>query len=221
MSAVFSSLSQVCLAEYIARQLNNNFPDGHQIHGSDVAGLLPRTMERLEHCFSSIDNKYFFDGEKVIFDHLHGDQYAMFLYLLSNEAFRQGLGDRHLCSKIFLLNKQLHGIDAFYEVELPSIFLFVHPLGTVLGRGSYSDYFMVYQRCGVGSNRDIYPTLGRFFTLRPGSSVLGDACIGDNCTIAAESLVLGASVQDNSIYIGNPSDFKLRIQHEAPAIWRR
>lgn len=220
MSTTFS-LAGVRLAAYVTKQLNNNFPDEHIVQADDVASLLPRTMERLEHCFAHIDNKYFFDGRQAVFDHLHGDQYAMFLYLLSNEAFLQGGGDRRLCAKLFLLNKQLHGIDAFYEVELPSIFLFVHPLGTVLGRGKYSDYFLVYQRCGIGSNRDIYPTLDSFVTLRPGSAVLGDAHIGRNCTIAAESLILGSDLPENSVYIGNPSNFKVRTQHEPPAIWRR
>ena len=38
--------------------------------------------------------------------------------------------------KLFLLNKALHGCDIYYEVALPSVFLLVHPLGTVLGRAS-------------------------------------------------------------------------------------
>jgi hypothetical protein len=53
------------------------------------------------------------------------------------------------------------------------VFLLVHPLGTVLGRGNYSDFFVAYQRCGVGSNNEVYPTFGKHVTLRPGSAVLG------------------------------------------------
>ena len=37
----------------------------------------------------------------------------------------------------------LHGIDVFFTVDLPDIFLFCHPLCTVLGRAQYSDYFLV------------------------------------------------------------------------------
>ena len=92
-----------------------------------------------------------------------------------------------ICEKIFLLNKKLHSCDIFYEVKLPSVFLLVHPLGTVLGRGNYSDFFVAYQRCGIGSNHHIYPTLGKYVTMRPGSAILGNSKIGDNCQIAAES----------------------------------
>jgi serine O-acetyltransferase len=212
-------LSEDALASYVAGQLNHLFNDGRAVSGDSIRELLPMSLQRLEHCFSRINDKYFFNGQSVLFNHLHGDQFAMFLYLLANTAHNAGAGD-DLPSKLFLLNKALHGIDAFYEVELPSVFLFVHPLATVLGRGTYSDYLMVYQRCGVGSNHDVYPTLGEFVTLRPGASVLGNSRIGRNCTIAAESLVLDRDVADDSIYIGNPRDFATRREAVTPKVWR-
>lgn len=180
-----------------------------------VEGALPR----LERCFSRIRNKYFFDGERAVFDHLHGDQYAMWLYFVSNELFRQG-GPASVCSKLFLLNKALHGCDIFYEVELPDIFLLVHPLGTVLGRGSYDDYFVAYQRCGVGSNHDVYPSFGRHVTLRPGSAVLGDCTIGNYCQIATESLLIDRDLPDHSLYIGNPKTAVVKRQESPYPLWR-
>jgi serine O-acetyltransferase len=169
---VRSSLGAEGLAAYAAAQVNAMFPDPDPVSADDLAPAVAAALPRLEHCFSHVANKYFFDGERAVFSHLHGDQYAMWLYLLANELHRQG-GPASTCSKLFLLNKALHGVDAFYEVELPSVFLLVHPLGTVLGRGNYSDFFVAYQRCGVGSNNDVYPTFGRHVTLRPGSAVLG------------------------------------------------
>lgn len=53
---------------------------------------------------------------------LYSDQYAMFLYLLSNTIHRR-TDWQSLCDKLFFLNKALYGIDAFYEVEFPDIFL--------------------------------------------------------------------------------------------------
>ena len=45
----------------------------------------------------------------------------------------------------FLLNKLLFGIDVFYTVDLPKHYIFVHPIGTILGSGAiYSNYFVVY-----------------------------------------------------------------------------
>ncbi len=219
MTALRKTLTEDALAAYVAEQVNHLFNDGRLVSGDTVRGLLSDVLPRLEYCFSHVDNKYFFDGQSVVFNHLHGDQFAMFLYLLANAAHRAGVGG-DVASKIYLLNKALHGIDAFYEVELPSVFLFVHPLGTVLGRGRYADYLTVYQRCGVGSNNDVYPTLGEFLTLRPGAAVLGNSRIGRNCTVAAESLVLDHDLADDTVYIGNPRDFTTRPSRGLLGFWR-
>ena len=216
---VHSSLDADGLAAYAVGQVNAMFPDGNPVSIEDLTPAVRGALPRLEHCFVRIDNKYFFDGGKAVFNHLHGDQYAMWLYLLANELHRQG-GPADVCAKLFLLNKALHGIDAFYEVALPDIFLFIHPLGTVLGRGTYSDFFVAYQRVGVGSNHDVYPTFGRHVTLRPGSAVLGACKIGDYCQIATESLVLDRDLPDNTLYIGNPKTATLRRQDAPFPLWR-
>jgi serine O-acetyltransferase len=214
-----SSLHADGLASLAANQVNAMFPDGAPVAAADLAGAAAGALVRVEHCFSRVQNRYFFDGVQVVFDHLHGDQYAMWLYLLANELYRRS-GPAHACKKLFLLNKALHGCDVYYEIELPSVFLFVHPLATVLGRARYSDYFLVYQRCGIGSNHDVYPTLGEFVTLRPGSAVLGSSRIGRNCTIAAEALVLDRDLADDVVYFGNPRDFATRAAGAPPSIWR-
>lgn len=219
MNRIQTSLPDTSLADYVCSQLNSMFPDGRTVTRDAIWPCMRTTMERLEHCFSYVRNKYFFDGGQARFSHLHGDQYAMFLYLLSNATQRSQAGE-DLSSKLFLLNKALHGIDAYHEVELPSIFLFVHPLGTVLGRGRYSDFLVVYQRCGVGSNHDVYPELGEHCTLRPGSSVLGTCKVGRCTTIAAESLLLDRDLPDGSLYIGNPRDFTIRQGNTPLNIWR-
>lgn len=219
MQRISSSLPIDKLAHLLAHQTDAAFPDGAPLKIQDLLPSMVRAQARLEHCFSAVNNKYFFDGQKVVFDHLHGDQYAAWLYFVSNQLHRDGAPPAW-SKKVFLLNKMMHGCDIFYEVELPSIFLLVHPLGTVLGRGSYQDYFMTYQRCSIGSNHDVYPTLGRHVTMRPGSSVLGNCVIADNVAIAAESLVLDHSVQPDSIYFGNPRDHWTRAKLTLESIWR-
>ncbi|MCW5628956.1 MAG: hypothetical protein KIT47_08855 [Rhodoferax sp.] len=214
-----TSLGQAALCALAAQQVNTMYPDGNALAPADLMDSARLALQRLEHCFSHVSNRYFFDGTTVLFDHLHGDQYAMWLYWLSNQLHRDG-APTTWCKKLFLLNKSLHGCDIFYEVALPSVFLLVHPLGTVLGRAEYNDHLLVYQRCGVGSNRDIYPQLGRHLTLRPGSAVLGRCVIGDNVTIAAESLVLDRDIADNTTYIGNPRDMVTHARNGTENIWR-
>lgn len=216
---VLMSIDYKQLARYVTAQINNCFDDGQRLHEDEVIALLPEVLLKIEHCFAHIDNKYFFDGSSAVFNHLNSDQYAMFLYLLSNTAYKMQ-GSLALATKLYLLNKSLHAIDAFYEVDLPSIFLFVHPVGTVLGRADYSDFFLVYQRCTVGSNHDIYPILGPYTSLRPGSSILGKCTLGRNNTLAAESLLLDRDLVNNSIYMGNPRNFEIKIAIEIPPVWK-
>jgi serine O-acetyltransferase len=218
-SGLRSTLDVNGLATYAARQLNQAFPDGDDVHIDQLMSAADRAVERLKHCFTKIESKYFSDSDGAVFNHRHGDQYAMWLYFLANELFRQK-GEAAVCEKLFLLNKALHGCDIFYEVSLPEIFLLVHPLGTVLGRGDYSDYFVAYQRCGVGSNKDVYPSFGRHVTLRPGSAVLGACTIGDYCQIGTESLVLDRDLPDHTLYIGGPKTATLRRQDAAYPLWR-
>lgn len=214
-----SSLDIPGLCRLASHQVNNLFPDGQAVAADDLQGSARQAMARLEHCFTHINNKYFFDGSQAVFDHLHGDQYAMWLYWLSNQLHRDG-APAHWCKKLFLLNKSLHGCDIFHEVDLPSIFLLVHPLGTVLGRADYSDHLLVYQRCGVGSNHDVYPRLGPHLSLRPGSAVLGRSTVGSQVTVAAESLVLDRDIPDNTTYIGNPRDYVMQTRQGTENIWR-
>jgi len=216
---VRSSLDLRGLCSLASGQINAMFPDGDTVAAADLLPSAERAMQRLEHCFAHINNKYFFDGKEAVFDHLHGDQYAMWLYFLSNQLHLDGVAPS-VSKKLFLLNKALHGCDIFYEIALPSIFLLVHPLGTVLGRASYQDYLLVYQRVGIGSNHDIYPQLGRYLTLRPGSSVLGESHVGDHCSVAAESLVLDRDLSDHSLYIGNPRDHIIHHRESTPTIWK-
>ncbi len=219
MSRILCSLGFEDLCNFLIRQTDFAFPDGLPIGRAELLESACIAMDRLEHCFSAINNKYFFNGRQAVFDHLHGDQYAAWLYFVSNQLHRDG-APAAWSKKVFLLNKMLHGCDIFYEVELPSIFLLVHPLGTVLGRGSYQDHFMAYQRCGIGSNHGVYPKLGRHVTMRPGSAVLGDCVIGDNVAIATESLVLDHSVPPDSVYFGNPRGHWTRAKHSPESIWR-
>ena len=50
-----------------------------------------------------------------------------------------------MSDKLYALNKAMASVDLFYQVELPDIFTFDHPLGSVMGRASYSDYFTFSQ----------------------------------------------------------------------------
>lgn len=216
---MLGTLTHDQITRYVVNQTNKFFPDGRDVSFDDVYPAVPRTIQRLEHCFSHIKNKYYFNGRKVLFNHLNGDQYATWLYLLSNELFINRCS-REICEKIFLLNKALHGCDIFFEVQLPSIFMLVHPVGTVLGRAIYSDFFVVYQRCGIGSNKGAYPNLGENLTMRPGSSILGACKIDANCQLASGAMLVDTNVEKNTLVFGNPTAQKFAVNSISTEFWR-
>lgn len=195
------SLSPSELVAYVQRQFNQFFPD----HGNlgDLSRFVDRALERVEHCFSNIRIKNFSDAEGAHFHHLHTDQYAIFLYYLSNTAFR--IAGRHpVAQKAYALNKTLHALDIFYEVELPDVVLFSHPVGTVLGRAKYEDFFCCYQNCTTGANlENVYPTIGRGVVMYGGSRVIGNTQIGNNTFVATGACVIDSpDLPANSIVYG-------------------
>jgi serine O-acetyltransferase len=160
-------------------------------------------MERLEYCFSKIRSKYFFDDNQIRFNHLNTDQYAIFLYFLSNTIWREERDD-DLASRVYYLNKMLNGLDIFYQVALPDIFLLVHPVGTVLGRGAYKDYFVAYQRVTVGGNTDLdYPRMGNGVAMYAGSALIGKCTIGENSLISTNVTVMDQDVPANVVVYGD------------------
>lgn len=196
------------LAGYLAKQLEHFYPDEIDVRAG-VERILPSVIERMDHCFSHIHKKYYFENQQTLFNHLNSDHYAMFLYWVANEAFKHQL--INLAEKAFLLNKALHGVDAFYSVSLPEVFLFVHPIGTILGNAQYSDYFVVYQNVTIGTDvNGIYPAFGKGTVLYSKSSVIGHCTLGDNVSIAANSFIRNLSVPDDSLVVGLYPDMEIK-----------
>tara|TARA_Y100000385_G_scaffold286438_1_gene348446 strand:- start:274 stop:927 length:654 start_codon:yes stop_codon:yes gene_type:complete len=212
------SINKKELLDYTLNQINNLFKDNVKYQKNKIVNSFELSLKRLEFCFSKVNNKYFFVDGEVYFNHLHGDQYSMFLYIFSNTLYQNNIYIT-LCEKLFLLNKMLFGIDVFYEIKLPNIFLFVHPLGTVIGRGKFNDYLVVYQGCSIGANKDVYPTLGKHVTLHPNASILGDCKIGNNCELASNSLIIDKDLDSETCYFGNPKNSYKKKNKYINNIW--
>jgi len=202
------SLDLASLAEYVARQLNALFLDGAPIKPRALDAFLPKTIKRTETCFQEIHKKYFYERGRPVFDHLNSDHYAMFLYLLSNTIYRsEGAGP--LPTKLFLLNKALHSLDAYFAVQLPDIFLFVHPVGTVLGNARYKNYFAVYQNCTIGANeKGEYPVFSEGTALFSRASVIGSCHLGPNTVVGANTFLLNTKVSGQTVVVGSYPNLK-------------
>ncbi|MBI5261259.1 MAG: serine acetyltransferase [Bradyrhizobium sp.] len=195
------SLDRRDLSLYVRKQFENLFPDGADL--ADLPKFVELALGRIEYCFSRVRLKGFFADGRARFSHWHSDQYAIFLYYLANSAFRERPG-HPIADKAYALNKALHALDAFYEVELPDVFAVQHPVGTVLGRGRYSDYFICYHNCTVGANLDNdYPSFGRGVVMYGGSRVIGKTSVGDNSFVSTGAIIIdGGALEADSILHG-------------------
>jgi serine O-acetyltransferase len=195
------TLSRSQLSSYIHHLLQVHFPDGREV-AVWPASSFSHALHRIEHCFSRIERKYYQREGRVLFDHLNADHMASLIYVLGNTIWRETCRE-DLPTRLYYLNKIMHGLDLFYSVQMPDIFLLVHPLGTVLGSATYGDYLVVYQNCTVGAVTDTYPTFGTGTVLYARSTVLGDSQVGDNVVFAANSLIRDVDIPSNTLVLGN------------------
>ena len=206
MKKLLTINNNIEILNFTINQLNNFFPFKKRISHSKIKKEFNNALEKSLNCFKKIKTKYYQDNSDLIFN---SDKYCVFLYFLSNEVYKNNQ-DKSIAERIYYLNKTLNGVDLYYEVAMPEIFYLVHPVGTVLGRANYSNYFVAYQNCTVGSNKNNSPTLGQYVTMRPGSSIIGNSNISNGCDISINSTVVDKNLTRNSIYIGNPSDFYIK-----------
>jgi serine O-acetyltransferase len=201
-----TSLDQAALAAYLGRQLEAFFPDGRS---HDVGRVTRRALERVERCFERVVLRFYRDGDQTVFNHLHSDQYATFLYFASNTAFREAQ-DLDLASKIYGLNKALNGLMCMYDTELPEQFLIIHTVGMMLGKARYADYFVAVHNAVIGTDRGITPRLGEGMIIYGGAAVIGDCDIGPRVSIAARATVRNQSIPGGHVVAGTSPDLIIK-----------
>lgn len=211
-------IPQSDLLSLLARQIDNFFALGAG-EKDLLAAVLPEALEKVEHCFARIDNKYYRRPDGLYFSPFHSGQYTVFLYIVARTLFERHPARTVLADKVYYLNKCMNGLDLFYEVKMPPVFFLDHPLGTVLGRGTFGNYFSFFQNCTVGGNKDVYPTIGENVQLLSGSKVVGRSRIGDNVIISANSYVKDTDIPPCSLVFGNSPN--LVIKPRDPAYFRQ
>lgn len=205
------SLSPRQLTKYLTRQLRNLFPDGWSSGRARANEVVKSALARMEVCTSEvIAKRYRTDSGEPCFSHLHSGQYAAFLYFAAHGAARK-FGDHEFATRIYLLNKALHGLEVYYEADLPDVFVWEHPVGTVLGRAVYGERFVVLQHCTVGGNTRLeYPRIGKNVSMYAGATVIGRCSIGDHVQIAAGARIVDEDVPSGSIVFGSSPNLTIR-----------
>lgn len=185
------------LRQYVARQIDNLFPSLSEPLELETAWV-EEALNRVNYCVRRIKA---FGGKD--FDPLNSGQYATFLYYLSSVVHERG-GGGDIPTKLFLLNKALNGIELFYEVKMPPVFLIGHTVGTVFAKATYGSHCIFHQGCTVGRNGDDRPVLERGVILYPNASVIGACRIGENTVVSPGVQLVNTSTPGHCIVFSGP-----------------
>lgn len=197
------------LLRLVRSQVEHNFLLTDEESGL-LAKVLPVALDRCAACFSDITFKHYEKRNGVpVFNPYHSAQYTVFLYHLSRIV---GMANRTsaLAAKLYCLNKMLSGADIYYEVELPPVMYFEHPVGSVLGRARYGNHLIVQQGCTVGGNRGKYPVMGDFVWMFAQSMIIGDCSIGNHVFVSAGCHIKDTSIPDNSLVFGQSPNLVIK-----------
>ena len=199
---LLSNTTKKDLFKLICKQIDNNF----RLNSDEIELLKSNfdiTLHSLETNIAGVNNKYFSRNNIPFFNPFHSGHYLTFLYYYSyyiskkNDKIADCLAD-----KIYYLNKLFNAVDIYHKVNLPEIFFFEHPLGSVLGRAQYSSNLFIMQGCTVGGTNAGYPILGKNFSMYSNSKIIGDCVVGDNVILAANSYVKDTNIDSNKVVFG-------------------
>jgi len=201
------SLTVPEINSYVNKLLANYLPlNDNEIFEEKIVDL---AIQRTENCFKNIHRKYYNENESTYFNHLNSDHMVNFFWFLSNSLSQ--VGKIIAAEKLSYLNKIMHSIDAWHNINLPDVFLVVHPVGTVLGNANYENFLVIYQNVTVGANlENCYPKFNGPSILYSKASVIGNCTLGENTVLGANSLLIDRSLDKNSLYIGNPRNNEIR-----------
>ena len=205
------SMSEIQLRDLLSTQLRNFFLLDLLTEEPLIDKFLQISLDRVAYCFSFSSNKYYKQNGSVFFNPLQFSQYGIFLYFLANSIWRK-YGSIPLCDKLYGLSKMINALDLYYEVNMPDVFFMDHPVGSVLGRAQYGQFFGFAQNCTVGNNKGVFPIIGEYVTLKKGASIIGKCSIGNRVIIGADANVKDQDIPDCSIVFGNSPNLIIKTR---------
>jgi serine O-acetyltransferase len=168
----------------------------------DVRELLPVVYTRLATQFGRIKNRYYLIDDDPVFRLGHNGQYTIFLYHLSRQLFENG--SRCQADLVYSLLRMVSSVDIFYEVLLPPLWACDHPLGSVIGRGTFtSDSSLFFaQNCTIGNNKRLYPVVRGNLHMFSNSALIGQTTVDGNVVLSNGCCVIDAGELKDCVVFG-------------------
>lgn len=148
-------------------------------------------------------------GIPKTFNFLQTHHSGVFLYKLARLLYENGR-ESNLCTKLYLLNRMLNGVDLYYKIKMPKFFLLGHGLGTIFSNATYGDYLVVFQNVTIAVQDSIYPKIGDKVVIYPGSVISGNTIIGHNSVVGAGTILVNKEIPENSVVYSKSGRLKIK-----------
>ena len=210
-----TTLSKDELGFFTQKQLDFYIPDGYIIDKNIWGGAITTALQRCDNCFKHVLLPLYRDpkSKESTFSHLHRDQYATFLYFLGNTIWKD-YHELYLCDKLLNLQSILHGFFLSYKCDMPDIFAFGHPIGSVIGNAKYSDGLFISQNVTINTHKDnagnIDLCLGKGVVLEVGATIIGNKAIGDRVTVGPNVTIYNEKIENDYTCINNKGKIMIR-----------
>lgn len=211
------NMTRAGLVDYTVAQINHFVPDGRDDVRALIDSHCDEALERLNRCINGVRV-----WQEDKFNYLHSSQYCIYLYYLANSIWKNS-ADATACTKIFLLNKALNGIDCFYEIDLPTVFFIGHSVGIVLAKATYGNHLVLYQNSTVGKNHGIAPVLEEGVIMYPNTAIIGRCHVRAHTIVSQGTGIINHDTPGNSIAFrgdGNNLVFKPSSRNVLADIFR-
>ncbi len=158
---------------------------------------MEQALHRLAECAKKVVQ--WREGE---FNPFLSSQHSSFLYFLANTIWKES-SDDSTPTKLFLVNKAQHGIELFYKIEMPPVFMLGHTVGIVLSNTTYGNYFAIFQNSTVGRFGSDRPTIGAGVVMFPNTAIIGRCKIGDRTVLSQGTSVVNFDSPGNVTLFGS------------------
>ncbi|HTU70576.1 MAG TPA: hypothetical protein VMF11_09680 [Candidatus Baltobacteraceae bacterium] len=206
---MYLSTDRGTLGSYLRSQIEALYPASPDAFGQ-FDRVVDEALERTEACFARVVLPGYRRNAKPFYNHLHGDQSAVFTYFAANSAWR--MGEESLAARFFLLNKMQNGLVCMYDTQMPDVFLLIHTVGTVLGKAAYKNFFVAYQNVTIGTESGRSPSIDEHVVVYGGSMVLGATTLGRGSIVSAQSLLIDVEVPPGSVAVGRSPDLEIKAR---------
>jgi len=92
------------------------------------------------------------------------------------------------------------------------VFLWIHTVGTMLGKAAYGERFVAYHNVTVGTDRGARPAFGEGTILFAGSKVVGGSNIGARSLVSLNAVVINEVIPPNSIVAGASPNLLVKVR---------